>query len=230
MFEIDIPDFNMDFDLSFFKLMNGKDELDNRYSKPKVYKQLTEKQLKFSNAQKLAEATRIEKDEKIDVIVSGDFIFGDFIEAYFVLNQVHTERLVISTLSMNQNNVDSLKTLMLKGYVDNLDLIISNFFFSHERNKLIPYIYEELDYENKFQLAVVRSHTKTLLAKTDGGKHLVINGSANLRSSNNIETFTIEDNKETYDFHLDYQNRIIEHYQTIDKAVGAKKLWQTIKG
>jgi hypothetical protein len=179
---------------------------------------------------KLAEATKIGENQRIDCLVSGDFIFGDFIEAFFVHNQVHTERLILSTLSMSRNNIDSLKTLMLKGYVDNLDLIVSNFFYAHERTKLIKYIHHELDFDNRFQLAVVRSHTKTLLAKTDGGKHLVINGSANLRSSNNIETFTIEDCKATYDFHLGYSDKIIDKYKTINKAIGAKDLWETIKG
>lgn len=230
-FSFDTPSFNIDLDINLenFDFTDSSDGLDNRYTKPRIYKQLTENQIKYNNARKLARDTLIGRNQKVDVLVSGNFIFGDFIEAYFVEHQIHTERLVVSTLSMNQNNVDSLKTLMLKGYVDKIDLIISNYFFANERNNLIRYAYKELDYENRFQLAVVRSHTKTVLFETRGGHHIVMNGSANLRSSNNIETFTLEDSKETYDFHMEYSDMIIEKYKTINKPVGAKDLWDTVK-
>lgn len=227
MFNIDIPEFNIDFDVNI-----GSDDINNRHTKPKSYSGIKQGNVKYNNALKLAKDTRIEANERIDCLVSGNFVFGDFIEAYFVEHQIHTERMVISTLSMNQNNIDSLKTLMLKGYVDNLDIVISRYFYGLEKWQLIPYLYKELDFDNRFQLAVAAVHTKVMLAKTLGEKHLVITGSANLRSSMNIETFTIEDNKQSYDFHLDYHDKIMDKYKTINKQKAPKRgdLWGVVKG
>ena len=226
MFNVDIPDFNIDFDVNI-----GSDDINSRHTKPKSYSGIKTKNVKYNNALKLAKDTRIEANEKINCLVSGNFVFGDFIEAYFVEHQIHTERLVLSTLSMNQNNIDSLKTLMLKGYVDKLDIVISRYFYGLEKWMLIPYLYKELDFDNRFQLAVASVHTKVMLAKTLGSKHLVITGSANLRSSMNIETFTIEDDKDTYDFHLDYHDKIMDKYKTINKQEAPKRgnIWDVVK-
>ena len=226
MFNVDIPDFNIDFDVNI-----GNDDINSRHTKPKSYSGIKTKNVKYNNALKLAKDTRIEANEKINCLVSGNFVFGDFIEAYFVEHQIHTERLVLSTLSMSQNNIDSLKTLMLKGYINQLDIVISRYFYGLEKWKLIPYLYKELDFDNRFQLAVASVHTKVVLAKTLGSKHLVITGSANLRSSMNIETFTIEDDKETYDFHLDYHDKIMDKYKTINKQEPPKRgnIWGIIK-
>lgn len=82
--------------------------------------------------------------------------------------------------------------------------------------------------------ASASTHTKIVLFETLGGKKIVIHGSANLRSSSNIEQFTIEENKSLYDFHLAYHMHIIEKYRTINKEVKKHKslrgeqLWQTV--
>ena len=61
--------------------------------------------------------------------------------------------MIISTLSLSQNNVDSLVNLFEGNYIDSLDLIISDHFFQHEKSALLPYIYEKLDVKNRFQLS-----------------------------------------------------------------------------
>ena len=223
---IDIPDINIDFDVAI-----GSDDINSRYTNPKKYNGIKQKHVKYSHALKMAQEINISNDERIDCLVSGNFIFGDFIEAFFVENDIHTERLVLSTLSMSQNNIDSLKTLMLLGYVDKLDIVISTFFYGMERHLLMPYIYQELDFDDRLQVAVAAVHTKVLLFKSDGGKHVTINGSANLRSSMNIETFSIEENKDTYDFHLDYHEKLIDKYKTINKQKPPKRadLWGVVK-
>ena len=137
--------------------------------------------------------------------------------------------MTISTLSMNQNNVDSLANLLQGDYVQNLNLIVSDYFFAHERNGLIPYIYQELDKDDKFQLAAAGTHCKLCIIETECGKKIVIHGSANLRTSSNIEQFVIEESEELYNFNNDFQNRIIEKYKTIKKSLRVGKLWDVIK-
>ena len=220
-FNIKIP--SIDINLGF-------DKFNNRYQKSKSIKDLPSTSIKYSNAEKLAKNIQLKDDVRYNCVVSGNFIFGDFIEAFIVLNNAKCNKLTISTLSLDQNNVDSLHNLIIGGFVDEFNLIVSDYFYSHERNSLIPYIYKTLDIENRFQLAVAGSHTKIALLETLGGKKIVIHGSANLRSSSNIEQFIIEENKELYDFFLEYHELIIEEYKTIskNKSLRGGKLWQVV--
>lgn len=230
-FDFDIGDvggFDLeDVNLSDFSLMDGQEE-ETRIIKPKLYA-LKNSQVMYDNAYRLADELPWEKGIRYDVIVSGNFIFGDFIEAFIKKNNAKVPRMTISTLSLSQENVDSLVNLIVGGYVDELNLIVSAYFYSHERGSLIPYIYQELDKDNKFQLAVAGIHTKTCHFQTAGGKKIVIHGSANMRSSGNIEQFTIEENVELYEFYDEIYKSIINRYSTIQKPIRQKQLWDVIK-
>ena len=93
---------------------------------------------------------------------------------------------------------------------------------------LIPYIYSNLDIDNKFQLAVAGVHTKTCQILTEDGRKIVIHGSANLRSSANVEQITIEENEQLYDFYEEFYSKIIDEYSTIRKPIRGNKLWNVV--
>ncbi len=223
---LEVPEIELDaFDVLTDNLMPGED----RYMKPKL-QAVNQDLIMYENAERLARELTLNKNERANVIVSGSFIFGDFIEAYIVHHNALVPKMTINTLSLSQNNVDSLHNLIEGDYVQELNLIISDYFYSHERRILIPYIYENLDIDNKFQLAVAGTHMKTCHFETEGGRKIVIHGSANLRSSANIEQFTIEENKELYNFYDDVCGKIIDQYKTINKPIRVSKLWKTITG
>jgi len=198
-----------------------------RYMPPRRC-EMRDDQVMYANAEKLARNLKLEAGMRTDALVNGTFIFGDFIEAFMVEHRAHTKRMIITTLSLNQENVDSLANLLNWGLVDHLDLIISDYFMAHERNVLVPYIYRELDQGDRFQMAGASVHTKTVQFITDGGKHVVIHGSANLRTSGNIEQFTIEDNEKLYHFYEEAWDSILEKYKTINHSIRSKALWDTI--
>ncbi len=204
-------DFNIDIDLD--------SDFSTRYIIPNIPKEEKEEHLKYPKAEDLAEKVSLAEGKRFYAIIDGNFYFGDFIEALIVKKDCLVEEMQISTLSMNGNNVDSLENLIKGGYIKKLDLIVSNYFFSHERHKngLVPYIYDKLDIDNKFQLSVARSHCKIAQFKT-GPHNIVIHGSANLRSSWNSEQIMIENNKQLYDFNKEHFNAIIDKYKTIDKG------------
>jgi hypothetical protein len=208
-------DFKTDFDLNFnIGLSNA---VDTRYMKARKAKPIPTERIKYSNAKKLAEKIKIEDNVRWDVIVPGNFIFGDLIEAIIMENDAKITEMTVSTLSLDQNNVDSFKNLFVWNRLDKLNLIVSDWYYAHERKGLIPYIIDELDIDNKFQLAIAGIHSKIVLMETLGGKKIVMSGSANLRSSDNIEQFTIEENKELYDFHKEWNKTIIENFCIINK-------------
>ena len=231
--EMDFGDVGLelkDLNLSFFDV-NAKQKYseETRYLKPKVY--IKPKGFyAYENAQRLAKDLRLDFGERADVVVNGSFIFGDFIEAYLLAQKAVCPRMVVSTLSLSENNVDSFHNLMQKGWIEKLDLVISHYFYSHERYKLIPYVYQQLDIADRFQMAVAFVHTKVICFETRGGRKIVIHGSANLRSSGNVEAFTIEENPELYDFYTGIYDGIIERYATVNKVSNRRELWQEIGG
>ena len=221
----DIGNFELpDIDLDLMEFLPSDETEETRYTLPKVVP-MREDFVLYDNAQKMARELRLGFGERFDAFVSGSFIFGDFIEAYLTTQNACAKRMTISTLSMSQNNVDSLHTLMEKGYIEELNLIISVYFWGNERSSLIPYIYKQLDIGDRFQLAVAGVHTKTVHFETLGGRKIIMHGSANLRSSGNIEQFTMEENPELYDFYDDHFSRILDKYATIRKPIRNRKAW-----
>ena len=220
-FQINFDDFSdLEFDIAL--------EFDTRIINPPRIKEITENLLKYEYALDLAKKIVIEKNCRYFCITNGSFISGDFIEALIVKNNFHVKKMTVSTLSLSQNNVDSFINLIKGGFVEQLNLIVSVYFFSHERHGLINYIYKNLDIDNKFQLAVANTHCKTCIIETYDDLYIVIHGSNNLRSSGNIEQFSIEESKELFDFNNDYQDRIIEKFKTINKPIRSKTLWNAI--
>lgn len=71
--------------------------------------------------------------EAMFALVSGNFIFGDFVEALLVEKNWYAEQLLIATLSLGKENVDSLRNLQEGGYVGRLGLVVSDFWYAHER-------------------------------------------------------------------------------------------------
>lgn len=207
-------DFEIDFDIDDFSDVQGEEKLSTRICKPKLPKAIGK--VGYNNAKKLSKALNL--NERSFCIIYGKFIFGDLIEALIIENNLKVKYMFVSTLSMSQENVDSFAALLHSDKViDELELIVSNYFFSHERTKLIPYIYKTCDIDNKFQLGVARTHTKICLFETYCGKFITIHGSANLRSSENYEQIMIENDKDFYQFNLDFHKELMSQYSTIKK-------------
>nr|DAT96565.1 MAG TPA: NgoFVII restriction endonuclease [Caudoviricetes sp.] len=217
-----------DIDSSLFEVdFDGGDQIETRYVRPTL-KPIKESQILYSNAEKLAKEIDISKGFRYDAFISGNFIFGDFIEAFLTNKDIIAKKMVVSTLSLSQNNIDSFKNLLEYGWCEDLSLIVSAYFYSNEIRVLIPYIYSNLDIDNKFQLAVAGVHTKTCQILTEDGRKIVIHGSANLRSSANVEQITIEENEQLYDFYDEFYSKIIDEYSTIRKPIRGNKLWNVV--
>ena len=207
-------DFNMELNLNDFEIdLDQESKTDARILKPKMM--IRKKNfVKYSHAEEMAKELEITKRSSHYAIVSGSFIFGDLIEALILKYNWKVKELFISTLSLSQENIDSLAGLLDHGYVEKLTLLVSAYYYSHEKWSLVPYMYKTLDKENRFQLAVYRTHCKITQIDT-GDLKLVLHGSANMRSSGNIEQVMIEENEELYNFNKMYHNEIIEKYKTI---------------
>lgn len=220
---IEVPN----IDASLVDFINADETEETRYTKPKAVNE-TSQHVMYDNAMQFARSIHISDGLRIDAFVSGNFVFGDFIEAFLTSRNARAKEMTISTLSLNQNNIDSLSELMRNNYIGRLNLILSVYFWGNERHTLIPYAYRELDIDNRFQMAVADIHTKTVHFETEGGKKIVIHGSANLRSSGNIEQITIEENHDLFDFYEEKFKLLIKKYSTIRHEIRGKNVWECI--
>src|SRR5690606_9625226 len=100
--------------------------------------------------------------ERVFAVVSGNFIFGDFVEAFAVENNLWIDELTISTLAISKDNVDSLHNLLAGDYLGALNLIVSDYWYAHNRANM-AYVYEKLDIGDRFQIAIAGTHTKIVL-------------------------------------------------------------------
>ena len=222
-FDLDFDGPDTTFDLDFL------DENKDRYHNPKKYEGIKERHVKYSHAIRAANYIELGEGLRSHMITAGSFEFGDFLEALLKERNIQCRHLSISTLSMSQNNIDSLGNLLHDGWVDRLDLIVSDFFFAHERQGLMPYLLNELDIDDRFQLAVAGSHTKIALFETYGGKKFVMHGSANLRSSGCLEQTTIEENPGLFEFYRNFHDAILHEYSVINKPIRNRKLWHLVQ-
>lgn len=236
----DIADKDFEFELVDFDFKDDIDgfDFDTAIESSAIDTQLTTikryprpKTVKYEYAVDMVKGmSQIQDGESIYGIVSGNFIFGDFIEAFMVENNFLAEQIFIATLSMSQGNVDSLKNLQQGDYVKELGLIVSDYWYAHERRKDggVPYIIDNLS-DGNFRFAAAALHTKIAMIKTDSGDHYVFHGSANLRSSRNIEQFMAENNRELYSFNALWMEKILDNFSATKQSTRGGKLWQTVQ-
>ena len=216
-FNIDLNDFE-DIDVDIFQ--------EKRYNFIRPKRQAIKK-VAYKNAKQFANEILVEKDSRFFALIDGSFIFGDWIEAFLVKNQKKC-KITLSTLSLSQENIDSFINLINAGYITELNIIVSDYFFAHEKHNLVKYMFNYLDIDNIFQLSVCRTHTKITLLEFENFKYVIF-GSANLRSSDNLEQISIEENEELYDFNKEIHDNIIKEFKTINKTIKTKQLWQVVQ-
>lgn len=227
MLELD----ELDLDLSVFDVEDNPQKQNKKIPMEvaRVRRHRPPKAVKYEYAREMvSDLGDIKEGDAIYSMVSGRFIAGDIYEAYLKDNNLVADEIIISTLSYSQENIDSLKNIQLQGRVKNLALIVSDYFFSHERNNGIKYAIDELTDNDNFTLSVAGLHTKITLIKTECGKHLVFHGSANLRSSDCIEQIVVENSEQLYYFNRDWMTAIINEYTVKHNKLRGKKLWQVV--
>lgn len=202
-----------------------------RYTRPKPYKPIKASKVKFKVAKDAAnELYPMEQGSSSYMVLSGSFIFGQFIEALIYQHNWKVKKLYIATLSMSLDNVYTIKNLVDGGYLESVDIIVNNYFYTSERNSTIRTMVEELDHGDRFQLAVAGTHVKIYMIETECGLKITMHGSANMRTSGNVEQMTIETDPELYEFNKNMLDGVIYKYATINKSIRHKQLWEVIEG
>jgi len=114
------------------------------------------------------------------------------------LPQTITE-LWIATLSFSKTNAEQILDMLDSGTVKKVGLVVSHYFKASNReiyDALVPKLIAR-----NMPVVAIRNHAKVCLMQTSDGTYYTIQGSANLRSNQNVEQTIITNDEPTYRFH-----------------------------
>ena len=236
-FRFDFGGADLDFDIGDFDIVTSDDgfSLDDRpnnvrYWKPRADAREVLRKGNFKYARDFVNNVELKPGSRTYAWIDGSFIFGDIIEAFAAEGILHPKRVFFSTLSMNQENIDSLKNCFDFFDMERLDIVLSDYFYSHEKNNLVPYLYETLDRGNRTQVAFCHVHTKIIGIETTNGNKILIHGSANMRTCGAIEQICLECDPDLFDFNAAIVDEMIDKYATINKSyLGGRDTWQAVR-
>lgn len=204
------------------------------FNKPIVF---TPQECSYEYAEDFARAVDLANGRETFAFVSGNFVFGDFVEALVDLGKLSVRRMGIQTLSLNDENIDSIRNIVEMEGVERLDLVLSDYWYAHERKEggLVGYLFEELDLDGlDLHVAFCGTHAKVWTIETRVGNVLTVHGSANLRSSGNIEQVCISPDRGLYEFCQKFLERMVDVYDVVNqdarkrKSVRRSRLWQAV--
>lgn len=195
----------------------------------------------YEHAQEFARALAIDNDTETFAYVAGGFVFGDFLEALVEERRLSVRRLGMQMLSLNDENIDSLRNIVEMCGTERLDLCLSGYWYSTELHKggVVGYLFDQLDLEGlELHVAIAELHCKVVTIETWAGNRLTMHGSANLRSSNSIEQIHISPDPALWEFCQGVTDRIVGAYDVLmqerrrnhqrSRRFGGKRLWQAI--
>lgn len=194
----------------------------------------------YERAEDFARALTIDAATETFAYVAGGFVFGDFIEALVEQRRVSVRRMGMQMLSMNDENIDSLRNVVEMSGTERLDLCLSGYWYATEMRKggVVPYLFEQLDLEGlELHVAIAEVHCKVVTIETWAGHHLTMHGSANLRSSNSVEQLHISPDDGLYGFCDGVTQRIVAAYDILRqekrqykaRRLGGKRLWHAVR-
>jgi hypothetical protein len=146
--------------------------------------------------------------EAVHVRMDGSYNGYDFLPALLELLAPETiAELYIASLSFNRRVAERLLAAIDAHQVGRCVFLSSSMFQGRERY-LNDWTRDQLAARPGSRLVVARSHCKLLLAATTDGRHIVMEGSQNLRTCACYEQATFTDDRTLYAWHRDFIERL----------------------
>ncbi|NBV22239.1 MAG: hypothetical protein EB141_04940 [Verrucomicrobia bacterium] len=148
--------------------------------------------------------------ESVHIVVSQSFAGFDLIPAFLKLTGAASyQRLYLTTLGFSRDNLAQIEVMIRAGQIPPPKLrILCGDFFRRADSGLWD-IGALLAKEHGFTFKSYRNHTKLILAEIVG-KYYVVESSANLRSCQNVELFTITQSKPLFQFHAGWIDEVLK--------------------
>lgn len=226
-------DLDFDFDLGDFEVLT-EDQPDHevtrqRILKPRIdMKAIDTRLVDYDNARQFVKDLDLTNNSRVYAWLDGSFIFGEIPEALGEIGHP-VRKAWITSLGLSEENVDSFYNCFMLYGLEKLCLLLSGYYYSHEKFKIIPYMLDKLDMEIEtepdkwepcFQVGYFNMHAKIMCLELMDGTKLTIHGSSNLRSSNSVEQITAETDPELFDFNVATIREFMRKYYTINHNVG----------
>lgn len=136
--------------------------------------------------------------DRTHCVLRGDFVLCDIIPA-IIKARGPCGHLRLATLGLSVANADTLACLVEREQVWRLTLVVSHYFAQVDKATVFRAVANRL--AQVARLVVTRNHAKVICLPLVDGSRYVIEGSANLRSSDNLEQIVITNDPDTHDFH-----------------------------
>lgn len=151
-------------------------------------------------------------------LVSGAFVFGDFLELLLYVHDLRPTAVYVATLGMSENNMDSIVNMVDYLGAEKVNLIISQYFESVKRNDMFPMMKRKFD-GYPVDVATLQTHCKIFIVRSPKGD-AVITGSANLSSCNGVEQFVIMHDPAAVDYLQSRLDNIMEKFTVFRGLTG----------
>lgn len=170
-------------------------------------RRMVEVQKAATAARRLAALPR--PGEQIHIRMDGTFDGYDFIPALLeLLAPAKASELLIATLSFNRRGADRLIQELDDGRIGKVLFVVSAMFQGKER-ATVDTLAGELA-ERGSRLAVARNHCKLLLIRSVPERHLVLEGSQNLRRCQCYEQAILCDDRKLFTWHKRFIERVAD--------------------
>jgi hypothetical protein len=123
----------------------------------------------------------------------------------------------IATLSFNDRNTSEMAELLRSGRAGALTLLCSVFFRDHSDQEYAAACREAARFPGRWRLAAARNHCKVALADF-GGRKLVVEGSANLRTNANWEQLAVILDDGLHDWHAAWIDALVTKHEYDGRA------------
>ncbi len=143
--------------------------------------------------------------ETCHCLLLGNFVLGAIIPA-IVSEKGTAKSLRVATLSLSEYNAKSIIAMLDAGEIESARLLVSHYFSKVDEKGVFAKVAAILG--DRVPMAVARSHCKIVILEMASGETYVIEGSANLRSSDNLEQMTIFNDRELAKFHTDWMDEL----------------------
>jgi hypothetical protein len=145
------------------------------------------------------------RDERTHCLLRGDFVLCDLIPA-IIAARGRCDRLHVATLGLSTANAETLARLRAQNLVGAIHLVCSHYFA--QVDKATTYLQITTRLQGLATIVTTRCHAKVIVLPTAADDHFVIEGSANLRSSDNTEQLVIFNDPETAEWHRNWMEQI----------------------
>lgn len=150
-----------------------------------------------------------EPGEHTHAVLRGDFVLCDLIPAV-IQARGPAGHLHIATLGLSAANADQLVQLKAGAHISDITVLCSHYFQQVDKTTVFREVAAKLREHGR--LVVARNHAKVICLPTRAGDAYVIEGSANLRSSDNLEQVTLFNDPELLAWHVEWIEQLTRRH------------------